>query len=89
MNNALVSSHNENTEQYFLIPSALISPFASLTSSACDLWPREGAGIGADFLRLRACRPAALASFSSRFLLCFYYVFKAHDSCFADNCRSN
>ena len=58
----------KKTEQYPLIPDALISPFASSTSSARELGPRECAGVDADFFRLRPRRPASAASFSSRFL---------------------
>jgi hypothetical protein len=53
INNSPASFHNENTEQCFLIPSASISPFASSTSSARDLLPRECAVVDAGFLRLR------------------------------------
>jgi hypothetical protein len=60
--------HAEKTEQYPLISGALISQFASSISSARDFWPRECAGVDAEFFRLRPRRPAAAASFSSRFL---------------------
>ena len=59
--------HTEKTEQYFLIANASISQFASSTSFARDFWPRECAGVDAEFFRLRPRRPASAASFSSRF----------------------